>query len=80
MQGTERAVTNTVHEWVMPTPVDLKELTYAIDWARRRAEEIHGPGAGSYDNAGMLVILDEEHVAMRVPGTSTTEPTDRSDR
>lgn len=73
MQGYERAVTSTVHEWVMPTPVDLKDLELAIHWARRRAAEIHGLGAGDFDNAGSLVILDETTMAMRVAGTTSQE-------
>lgn len=73
MQGHERTVTSTAHEWVMQTPVDLKDLELAINWARRRAEEIHGPGAGDFDNAGTLVILDETTVAMRVAGFTTHE-------
>lgn len=70
MQGTERMVTSTVHEWVMTTPVDLKELEFAVHWARTKVEEMYADGSGSYDDAGLLVIVDESHVAMRVHGSS----------
>lgn len=76
MQGYERAVTSTVHEWVMNVPVDLKELEFSIAWARKCAEEIRGAGAGSSDDAGGLVILDESTAAMRVIGESSSAQED----
>lgn len=68
MQGQEQKTTTVTYEWVMKAPVTLAELQYAQTWARQKADELHGEGAGRHDDAAKLVIIDEDTVAMRVYG------------